>query len=687
LRGSASVTVVRDRIKARGAVPAGSNDLTKSKLRNFVLETTELNLLVLRETHVVLLDIQRERGPQPERQDTSRDERQAAEGGQDRADEGSGDVGEGAGDPTERAGEAGVSDDAGEGNNVGIADLLARAKAVAPGDLTTAIVIIEAAARLRLNGLEKDQLLEAIKSALGRGYRKASLQVELNRVEAALRPTLEQLAAADAAVEAAEKDARRARLAPLVDKLSKDPAILDRIAAAVAASGVVRERRAIIAVYLAATSRLNRKRCLSLLRRGAPASGKNFLVEAVLALLPPESLFIVSGGSPKSLIYSGSDVDALKHKLIYLPEAAATLAVKNGVEGEFTAMIRTLISEGYIRYHTVVAQNGGPPAGLEIIRNGPIATIVTSARDNIEEELMTRLLLADSDESQPQSSKIMTSMLDAAGGAAPAPPPSATEIESFRDFQRWLELDGPYDVVMPFACAVRAAFTLTASATPRAVRVRRDLGGLVAAVSASAILHRAQRQTNGDGWIVATLDDYKHAFDAFAPGLAALYRPQMSAGVVALVRALEGLIEGERKRLAAVVAALLEKDPTFLVPSELTFDGSARATHNQLKAALGIASDNAIKSRVRDALTAGIIEIVNPNAPRSAGSRYRVNVASTTLAAAEGVPVFPTPEMVEAMSRDPARAAAALAEIAAKEDCAEGASPASVSSQTIEGEG
>jgi hypothetical protein len=380
------------------------------------------------------------------------------------------------------------------------------------------------------------------------------------------------------------------------------------------------------------------------------------------------------------LIYSGggaNDADFLKHKVVYLPEAAATLAVKNGVEGEFTAMIRTLISEGYIRYQTVVAQDGGPPTGLEIVKNGPIAVIVTTARNNIEDELMTRLLLADSDESVSQSSKVLTSMLNAAAGSSRSSPLTSTEIKLCQDFQRWLELGGPYEVMLPFAPAIRAAFTLTPTATPTAIRVRRDIGGLITAVSASAILYKAQRQADSEGRIVATLDDYKNAHEAFGSGVAALYRPQMSAGVVALVTTLEGLIEGERKRMEGEREALLNKDPNALPPPDLTFDGTVRATIRQLFSALGITSYDTVSSRIKQALAAGVIEIANPEAPSRAGSRYRVKVGSAALIAAEGVPVFPTPEMVETMLHDPTKTAAALAVLAAEEAHALSGSPTS----------
>jgi hypothetical protein len=247
------------------------------------------------------------------------------------------------------------------------------------------------------------------------------------------------------------------------------------------------------------------------------------------------------------------------------------------------------------------------------------------------------------------------------------PPPSVAEIELWRDFQRWLELGGPYDVVIPYATAIRAAFALTPATTPRAVRVRRDIGGLVAAVSASAIVHKAQRQMDLEGRIVATLDDYRHAFDAFAPGMAALYRPQVSARVIALVKTIETMIEAERSRIEAERAAVLAKTPNADLSLELTFEGTARATHKQLRAALGIASDDAVASRIQDALTAGVIERANPETSRAAGARYRVKTDSAALESAAGVPVFPTPIMVETMMNDPEKLKGALAAIAAEE--------------------
>ena len=553
-------------------------------------------------------------------------------------------------------------------------DLLAKVGQIAEGDLDEARRLIAAAAWLGVDELERERFLKVVKTALKSGAKIDLLRKIWNDAEAkakaALAPTAEELARALAEAERKRLDERRReadRLEPRVALIANDPALLDRMVKVVGSLGVVQEECGIVAAYLTATSRLNRRRCLSLLRRGAPASGKNWLVEQILQLMPPGSVVVVSSGSPKALIYGGAgaeDVDALKHKLVYLPEAASTLAVKNGVESDFTAMVRMLISEGRIHHHTVVSQDSGPPVGLVIVKNGPIAVIVTSARNDIEDELLTRLMLADSDESLGQTGKVVTSILDTAAGKPWTPLPGEAEIELWRDFQRWLELGGPYDVVIPYAQAVRAAFTLTPAATPGAVRIRRDISGFVAAVATSAILHKAQRQTDSEGRIVATLDDYRHAFGAFAPGMAALYRPQVSSGVIALVKALETMIEAERVRVEAEKATALAKDPNAVLPFDLAFDGTVRATHKQLKSALGISSDDAIASRIQDALTASVVECTNPEAARSVGSRYRVKINSGALKSSAGIPVFPTPDMVEAMMNDPTKLAETLATIA-----------------------
>jgi hypothetical protein len=185
--------------------------------------------------------------------------------------------------------------------------------------------------------------------------------------------------------------------------------------------------------------------------------------------------------------------------------------------------------------------------------------------------------------------------------------------------------------------------------------VRRDINGLITAVCASAIMHKAQRGVDG-GRIVATLDDYRHAYSAFAPGLGSIYKPQASPGVVALVRVLETMIEAERVRIDAEIAVFQAAKPNDPLPYDLHFDGCVSATREQLIRALGIASRDTVSDRIVRALAAEAIEIVNPGAARTVARRFRVKINSAPLAAGgSGDAAFPSPEAVEAMMNDRAR--------------------------------
>ena len=67
----------------------------------------------------------------------------------------------------------------------------------------------------------------------------------------------------------------------------------------------------------------------------------------------------------------------------------------------------------------------------------------------------------------------------------------------------WRLAAGERDVIIPFA------HTLVRLIPPRAVRLRRDVGQLLRAIRAHALLHRQHRRRDDDGNILATIDqDY-----------------------------------------------------------------------------------------------------------------------------------------------------------------------------------
>jgi hypothetical protein len=419
---------------------------------------------------------------------------------------------------------------------------------------------------------------------------------------------------------AAHKGARDALYAK-IRHIAERPTLLRDLINVVHRLGVISERRAIVSIYLTATSRLHKRRAMSLLRRGAAAAGKNHLIETVFRLFPRESIVEANGGSPKSLIYMGGadDQDALMHKIVYVPEAAS-IEDRGGVENEFTTLLRSLISENRISHPVAqVPEGGGSPVTTVITKHGPIAVVVTSARDNIEDEMLTRLMISDADESAAQTRAIISNVLSEHSAVPEA------ELEALVGFQVWLEMGGPYEVAIPFLAAIDAAI----GQMPKApLRIRRDIDSFVRAIMASAIVHSAQRQRDDADRIVADLADYSAAYEAFNPDMSALYAQAIPATAKAVIEAIEELIVEERSRGA---------------PNA----DDAKVTYDTLRTKLGISSNDTAGNRLRDAVRRGLIERTNPEAPQRAASRYRVLVRSVDLEsnkASEGV--FPTPDAV-----------------------------------------
>jgi hypothetical protein len=99
--------------------------------------------------------------------------------------------------------------------------------------------------------------------------------------------------------------------------LLRDPRLLDRILADFAACGVVGEETNKLVGYLAAVSR-KLGQPLAVIVQSSSAAGKSWLMEAVLAFVPPEERVKYSALTGQALYYL-SDAD-LKHKILAIVE-------------------------------------------------------------------------------------------------------------------------------------------------------------------------------------------------------------------------------------------------------------------------------------------------------------------------------------------------------------------------------
>jgi hypothetical protein len=399
----------------------------------------------------------------------------------------------------------------------------------------------EAAKRLGMRVAVLDEAVEKARFEHMRRVRATpeAIEAERRRIEAEM--------------EAARitRNIERERLWQSCNKLAMSQTLLTDIENICHRLGVVREGAAIRAIYLAATSRLGAQ-VICLIRTGVSAGGKNYPIEVILKLIPEDSIIRASSGSPLSLIYMPGGENAYRLKIIYIPEAAF-LAERNGVESLFTYLLRTLMSEGRLDHHVTVPQANGPPVTEHIKRNGPVVIILTSARP-IEDELLTRLVVSEADESQAQVVAVVTKDRNAGK-------PDEAELEQMRDLQRWLELDAPYKVVVPFGQVMSGVVVQEimrrGGVLPQ--RLKRDINAIFGAIEASAILHKAQRDCDGAGRIVATLDDYDNARAAFDVGLTTLYPLKTPATALAIVEAAEALGANRDVSLKITIRALMDK--------------------------------------------------------------------------------------------------------------------------------
>ena len=275
-----------------------------------------------------------------------------------------------------------------------------------------------------------------------------------------------------------------------IPELAVAPCILDRLGDEVARMGVAGERRVIQLIYLVVTTRLL-DRIVSLAVKGPSSAGKSFLVASVLRFFPPLAFHALSSMSEKALIYDETD---LRHRMLVIYEAA-------GMESELqTYLIRSLLSEGLVRYTTVEAGKGGiKPRTIE--REGPTGLITTTTAVKLHAENETRLVSVTVSDSPAQTREILRAQ--------------ARESEPHIDLEPWYHLQ---EWLAKNIAPVRIPYlgTLAEAMPTVAVRLRRDFPTVKSLIAAHALLHQANRERDADGAIIASIDDYSVVRDLVA---------------------------------------------------------------------------------------------------------------------------------------------------------------------------
>jgi energy-coupling factor transporter ATP-binding protein EcfA2 len=312
----------------------------------------------------------------------------------------------------------------------------------------------------------------------------AQASIELD-VEPALVKA--DLGAVLGALEQAQDARARAAAAPKVDALPnlspaqheaalallRDPHLIERIVADVAATGVVGEASNALVAYLACVSRKLDKP-LAILIQSTSAAGKSTLMDALLALMPESERVHYSAMTGQSLFYLGET--SMKHKILAIAE-------EEGVRQAAYAL-KLLQSQGEL----TIASTGKDPATGQLVTQeyrveGPVMLFLTTTAIDIDEELLNRCLVLTIDESREQTAAILRAQRAARTLDGLLAKVRRDEVlATHRAAQQLLR---PLAVVNPYAQSLTFA-------TER-VRLRRDHAKYLALIDAIALLHQYQR--------------------------------------------------------------------------------------------------------------------------------------------------------------------------------------------------
>jgi hypothetical protein len=336
--------------------------------------------------------------------------------------------------------------------------------------------------------------------------------------------------------ERADADAaRRAELWNRCRGLAESPDILARFAGELPRVGVVREIRYAQILYLALTSRLL-ERPVSVAGKGPSAAGKSHVLERTLLFFPPSAYYVLSGMSEHAMAYSQ---EPLSHRMLVIYEAV-------GMESDFVSyLIRSLLSEGRIRYETVEKTSEGLRSRV-IERTGPTGLLVTTTAVSLHPENETRILSVTADDSREQTQAVL---LATAEGNRSAP-----DLEPWRALQGWLEL-GAREVEIPYAT------DLAKLIPPIAVRLRRDFVQVLNLIKSHALLHQPRRPRDSENRVVAQLEDYAAVRPLIAGVVSESVEATVSDTLRETVRAVESLLtEGAETVSIAALSQRLKLD-------------------------------------------------------------------------------------------------------------------------------
>jgi hypothetical protein len=254
------------------------------------------------------------------------------------------------------------------------------------------------------------------------------------------------------------------------------------------------------------------------------ATGKNFLWDTVILLLPPEMVIKRSAISDKALFRTEAD---LRGAVLYLQEVA-------GSEGAgFT--IRVLQSAQYLEYEATEKMPDGTFTTVVYRKEGPVVVVQTTTAIRLFHENDTRVFPIYLDESVEQTQRIVERAKKRAETGAVPLEESEGALGVWHDAIRLLE---PGEVVVPYAQRIEIPV--------HRVRVRRDINRILDVIRVITWLHQHSRERDEQERILATEDDFYAARQLVADSLERAWQ-SLTPAEEAVMKAIASLSEAKSK--------------------------------------------------------------------------------------------------------------------------------------------
>jgi len=285
----------------------------------------------------------------------------------------------------------------------------------------------------------KDHYIKVIKKITG--------AASIKSVSLLINEAYEQMNEIESVSDEADIDAPHdPEIQALADQIASNPSLLKNRIDIVNQLGVIGERKNIGLYMVAMDSCLlpmgrAGSEALALKNSGHYGAGKSYPLFMCLKLYPQSAYHLISSGSDKSLY---SMKEGLKHKALILAEAL-TLESRGNRDNELAYGIRTLVSEGHLKYQYTGFKDKKRVTIIKKVE-GPTSLITTTIKGKLEDQLDDRMITIHPNTSAEQTQDIISRTADLASGNG-----DQVEDKTIKAWQYYYESLESVEVVVPFA--------------------------------------------------------------------------------------------------------------------------------------------------------------------------------------------------------------------------------------------